>query len=161
MQVPQDGCTAANTLYFYSLGQARRMLDEREKLIRRIETKKDVENRQAYVRSKYEAMFGEFAECTALNPRIVGSLDRDEHVVEKVIFESQPEFYVPANLYIPKEGDFPAPAVVHACGHSANGKAHDEYQRLCIALARKGFVVLNFDPIGQGGLRRCQDGQRA
>ena len=37
-----------------------------------------------------------------------------------------------------------------SCGHSANGKAIDTYQSFCQGLARLGYVVLIFDPIGQG-----------
>jgi cephalosporin-C deacetylase-like acetyl esterase len=81
---------------------------------------------------------------------VVGRLERDGYAVENVIFESQLQFYVTGNLYIPKEGERPAPAMLHACGHTANGKAGDEYQRLCIFLAKRGFVVFSFDPIGQG-----------
>jgi dienelactone hydrolase len=35
-------------------------------------------------------------------------------------------------------------------GHSLNGKAYDSYQRCCQALSKLGFVVLAFDPMGQG-----------
>ena len=55
-----------------------------------------------------------------------------------------------ANLYVPKGRRFPLPGVVGSCGHSANGKAIDTYQSFCQGLARLGYVVLIFDPIGQG-----------
>src|SRR5436190_18914994 len=35
-------------------------------------------------------------------------------------------------------------------GHTSNGKAADTYQRCCQGLARLGFLVLAFDPMGQG-----------
>lgn len=35
-------------------------------------------------------------------------------------------------------------------GHSANGKGYDLYQRCCQGLVQLGYVVLAFDPIGQG-----------
>jgi len=35
-------------------------------------------------------------------------------------------------------------------GHSSNGKAHDVYQKCCQGLARLNYVVLAFDPMGQG-----------
>ena len=35
-------------------------------------------------------------------------------------------------------------------GHAADGKAYGPYQRACQSLARLGFAVLAFDPIGQG-----------
>jgi dienelactone hydrolase len=39
---------------------------------------------------------------------------------------------------------------VGSCGHSHNGKAEPAYQSFCQGLARMGYVVLIFDPIGQG-----------
>ena len=44
----------------------------------------------------------------------------------------------------------PLPGVVGSCGHSNNGKAADAYQAFCQGLAKLGYVVLIFDPIGQG-----------
>jgi cephalosporin-C deacetylase-like acetyl esterase len=35
-------------------------------------------------------------------------------------------------------------------GHSRNGKAYDSYQKCCQGLARLGYLVLAFDPMGQG-----------
>ena len=50
----------------------------------------------------------------------------------------------------PKNRKFPLPGVVGSCGHSNNGKAADAYQSFAQGLARMGYVVLIFDPIGQG-----------
>ena len=44
----------------------------------------------------------------------------------------------------------PYPAVLFQMGHSDNGKAYDMYQRCCQGLVRLGYVVLAFDPMGQG-----------
>jgi dienelactone hydrolase len=57
---------------------------------------------------------------------------------------------VSANLYLPKGHKLPLPGVVASCGHSDNGKAIETYQSFCQGLARLGYVVLIFDPIGQG-----------
>jgi dienelactone hydrolase len=40
--------------------------------------------------------------------------------------------------------------VVGTCGHSVNGKAAEAYQSFSQGLARMGYVVLIYDPIGQG-----------
>jgi cephalosporin-C deacetylase-like acetyl esterase len=85
-----------------------------------------------------------------LKPRITGVVERDQYRIEKVIFESRPNFLVTANLYVPKGRDFPLPGVVGTCGHSTNGKAAGVYQSFAQGLARQGYVVLIFDPIGQG-----------
>jgi cephalosporin-C deacetylase-like acetyl esterase len=64
-----------------------------------------------------------------------------------VIYESLPGFYVTANLYRPNApGRYPA--VLMQSGHTQEGKP--ENQRVAANLAVKGFVVLCFDPIGQG-----------
>ena len=42
------------------------------------------------------------------------------------------------------------PAILAPLGHSANGKAWPSYQKLFSNLARKGYVVLAYDPFGQG-----------
>jgi dienelactone hydrolase len=42
------------------------------------------------------------------------------------------------------------PGVLVPCGHSANGKAAEAYQRACILMAKNGLAVLCYDPIGQG-----------
>jgi cephalosporin-C deacetylase-like acetyl esterase len=56
---------------------------------------------------------------------------------------------VTANLYLPRVSGR-RPAVLVPCGHSETGKAAETYQRVCIGLASKGYVVLIYDPIGQG-----------
>lgn len=108
---------------------------------------------EAYVeelRGKLRLMFGELPERTPLNARTVGTLERDDFIIEKIIFESRPNFPVPANLYIPRNARFPAPAVIVPSGHSREGKASDYNQAVCQLLARNGFVALAYDPIGQG-----------
>ena len=108
---------------------------------------------EAYVRDvqeKIQRCFGPWPEKTPLNPRITGVVERDAYRIEKVIFESRPNFLVTANLYVPKGRDFPLPGVVGTCGHSNNGKAYLQYQSFAQGLARQGYVVLIFDPIGQG-----------
>lgn len=70
--------------------------------------------------------------------------------VERIVYESRPGVHVSANLYLPEDGSSPRPGVLFQMGHSLNGKANDGYQKCCQGLARLGFVVLAFDPMGQG-----------
>jgi len=121
----------------------------------RLRTKADAEQYVQQVRRRIRQCFGSFPEKTPLNPRITGIVDRDAYRIEKVIFESRPEFLVTANLYVPKGRKFPLPGVVATCGHSSNGKAIEAYQSFVQALARMGYVVLIFDPIGQGERTQC------
>jgi dienelactone hydrolase len=82
--------------------------------------------------------------------RKTGTIDADEYTVEKFVFESFPGYFVPALLYRPKNAAGPRPAVLSPCGHSTVGKAADLYQILHVNLARRGYVVLTYDPVGQG-----------
>ncbi len=82
-------------------------------------------------------------------PRVTGTVERPGYRIEKVTFESRPRLYVTANLYVPA-GTGRRPAILGPLGHSVNGKAWPSYQRLFSNLARKGYVVLAYDPFGQG-----------
>jgi dienelactone hydrolase len=89
-------------------------------------------------------------EKSPLNAQITGGFEREGYRVEHVIFESLPGFKVTANLYLPASGRAPLPAVLGTAGHSDVGKAADTYQSAWISLARRGYVVLAYDPPGQG-----------
>jgi dienelactone hydrolase len=118
--------------------------------IDRLETKADAQAYVCSVRERIRQSFGPFPDKTPLNPRITGVVERDAYNVEKVIFESRPGFLVTANLYVPKGRAFPLPGVVGTCGHSTNGKCAEAYQSFAQGLARMGYVVLIYDPLGQG-----------
>lgn len=115
-----------------------------------LRTKADAEAYVTSVQQRIRQSFGPFPEKTPLNARVTGTVDRDAYRVDKVIFESRPGFPVTGNLYIPKNRKFPLPGVVGVCGHSLNGKAGDTYQSFAQGLARMGYVVLIYDPLGQG-----------
>jgi len=102
------------------------------------------------VRERFRAALGPIPERTPLNPRRVGRLERDGYVVEKLLIESQPGFSVTVNLYVPTNARFPAPAILNPVGHWADAKAEGVVQARGIGLARKGFVALIYDPLGQG-----------
>lgn len=81
---------------------------------------------------------------------MVGTLDRGDYRVEKIVFESRPAFFVTANLYLPKSGRPPYPAILFPLGHERGAKAHQAWQRCLAGLARRGFAALAWDPLGQG-----------
>jgi dienelactone hydrolase len=124
-----------------------------------LKTKADAEKYVQQVQAKIRQCFGPEPERTPLNAKITGVVDRDAYNIEKVIFESRPAFYVTGNLYIPKNRKFPLPAVVGTCGHSVNGKANEAYQSFAQGLARMGYVVLIYDPLGQGERLQYVDDQ--
>jgi cephalosporin-C deacetylase-like acetyl esterase len=128
--------------------EVQRLSDLRRAALR---SKSDAEAYVREVRVKIQQCFGPWPEKTPLNARVTGVVERDAYNVEKVIFESRPNFPVTANLYLPKSSSSsPRPGVIGTCGHSADGKANEAYQSFAQGLARIGYVCLIFDPIGQG-----------
>ena len=123
---------------------------ERLKRLAALKTRADAEAYVRTVRDRIRQAFGPVPEKTPLNARVTRVVERDAYRIEHVLFESRPGFLVSANLYLPKDRSFPLPGVVASCGHSVNGKAIDTYQSFSQGLARLGYVVLIFDPIGQG-----------
>src|SRR5213082_811571 len=126
------------------------MLAERQQQIERLVKIEDVSRRGAYVRKRMLDDLGGFPDRTPLNARVVGVLQRPAYKIEKVIFESQPHFYVTANLYLPTTGHPPYPAILYPLGHERGGKTNPTWQQMLGSLATKGFVALAWDPIGQG-----------
>ena len=114
-----------------------------------LRNKADAEQYVQKMREKIAISFGPHPEKTDLNARVTGVVERDQYRIEKVIFESRPNFPVTANLYLPKRSG-KVPGVVGSCGHSENGKAAEAYQSFAQGLARQGYACLIFDPIGQG-----------
>jgi cephalosporin-C deacetylase-like acetyl esterase len=129
---------------------AKQQWEARAAAVAAIRTPAEVQARQAYIRKHLMEEIGGFPEKTPLNARITGTLDRGDYKVEKLIFESQPHYYVTANVFVPATGKGPYPAVLGTAGHSLDGKAADLYERVWVSLAKRGFVVLAYDPPGQG-----------
>ncbi len=115
-----------------------------------VKTKEDAVRHVETVKLFIRECFGPLPEKTPLNARTTGVVERDAYTIEKVIFESRPGYIVTSNLYVPKGRKFPLPGIVGVCGHSMTGKGIDAYQSFAQGLARQGYVVLIFDPVGQG-----------
>jgi len=134
---------------------AQQQLDAREAAVARIRTPAEAKARQAAVRAKILDLIGGLPDYDGpLNARVTGKLERPRYIVEKVIFESLPQFYVTGNLYRPKAaGRYPG--VLLPLGHWDQGKP--AVQRIAANLAMKGFVVLAYDPVGQGERLQAYD----
>jgi cephalosporin-C deacetylase-like acetyl esterase len=139
----------AQMFHRYLLAQAIELLDEREKAFEKIKTPEDIEAHQKMLKNRFNSELGGFPRRTPLNAKVTGTDDHDGYTVEKVLFESQPKHYVTALLYLPKTAT-PHPAIIVPCGHSANGKAAETYQRACILMAKNGIAAFCYDPTGQG-----------
>lgn len=134
----------------YLKARANKMLAERREKVASWSGADDVARRKAHVRKTIVEAIGGLPERTPLNAKVAGVLDREDYKIEKLIFESQPDFFVTANLYLPKKGTGPYPAVLYPLGHERGGKSNPTWQRNLIGFARKGYVALTWDPIGQG-----------
>ena len=143
----------------YFVARSREMMAKRTQARAAIKTPAQVMKLRDAVRQKLRACFGALPERTPLNARITGKVERDAYTIEKLIYESRPNYPVTANLYVPKNKTGPKekieklPAVLAPCGHTRNGKAEPKYQEYARNLARQGYVVLMFDPPAQGELR--------
>lgn len=125
-------------------------LELRKKRLARLTDRNAVEANRQWVRKTFWELVGGAPERTPLNARTAGSFEREGYRVENVVYESFPGMHVPANLYMPTRQKPPFPGVLFQMGHSLNGKANGAYQRCCQGLAQLGFLVLAFDPMGQG-----------
>ncbi len=133
----------------YQLDRAWKFDEERQARFAAVRNEADIGRLQTELRGHLLAMIGGLpAEKTPLNARITGTVQRAAYRIEKVIFESVPGFHVTALLYIPDPPASPKPAVLVPCGHSENGKIY--YQYVCTRLAKLGYVVFCWDPVGQG-----------
>jgi len=129
-----------------------------------IHTREQALARQAKVRSQILSLIGAFPQRTPLHAKVVGETQAEGYRIRKVLFESQPNFFVTALLYVPDgdtsggkpgvPGDRSLPlgskraAILMTPGHGPSGKAGDA--PIAAVFARNGFIVLSYDPIGQG-----------
>jgi len=86
---------------------------------------------------------------TALNARVVGVLQRKGYRIEKIVFESRPNFPVTCHLYIPdgSEGK-KLPVIVNPHGHWGYKKQEPTVQSRLIGQALSGYLALVVDSPG-------------
>ena len=140
----------ANALYKQMVAEGSGFWQKREDKIATFTTAEDWKNYQRSVQSKLQQIIGIFPEKTPLNPQVRGALDRPDFTVEKIIYESRLNFSVTAALFLPKQRAAKAPAVIYCSGHTPLAFRSNTYQTKIINLVKKGFIVLAFDPVGQG-----------
>ena len=134
---------------------AQGQLDRRAAAVAAIRDVPAAARRQAEVRQRVLQLIGDLPDYRGpLNATVTRTTKRDGFSIDHVLFESLPGYYVTGNLYRP-EGPGPHPAVLMSMGHWDSGKAAG--QLLSSNLARKGFVVLAYDPVGQGERQQAYD----
>ena len=138
-------------MWDFTLDYIERLDKRRRKRLEALKTPLELAQLQRRVREKLAEMWGPFPEeRNSLNVRHVGSVERPDMIVEKLIYESRPQHFVTANLYRLRGAEGKLPAVIFPPGHGEAGKAYETYQRFCALMARSGFVALVWDPISQG-----------
>lgn len=125
--------------------------DEKRALLK---TAAEVESRNAFVREKVLQMLQGFPKKNPLNAVTVKVMQRDGYRVENVMFQSRPDFWVTGNLYVPTIGKGPFPGIISPCGHERLGRMMSGFQSAYLSLVKSGFVVLAYDPIGEGERRQ-------
>ena len=155
-KVFKDGETAKlfrpDALHNHLMGEVDQALAQRKAELAKIKTPADAKARQAKLREFFWKQLGPMPERTPLEPVETGRVIREGFTVTKVLFQSRPKFYVTGAYFQPDQEKYPPPypGVLVVCGHSANGKAYEGYQKACALLALNGIAAFIIDPIGQG-----------
>ncbi len=115
-----------------------------------IRSKSGWETEREAIRKDLKFMLGlePWPERTPLEATVTHVHELPDYRIENLHFQSLPQFYVTANLYIPNEGQAPFPVIVYLCGHARNdagSKGH--YSHHPEWLARHGYAVLIVDAI--------------
>lgn len=138
-----------STLYRHLQAQAVQHLEARAVKRKATMTADQVAGQVKITHDWFNKALGPWPEKTPLNAKVTGTIEGAGIRAEKILFESRPGHHVSAVLYLPNT-PAPWPGVIVPCGHSANGKAAETYQRVSILLAQAGMAALCYDPIGQG-----------
>jgi pimeloyl-ACP methyl ester carboxylesterase len=134
---------------------AQKQLDDRDAAIRSITNADQAKTRQKQTRETVLKLIGGLPDYKGpLNGKTFGKVDAGDYTIEKVSFESLPQFVVTANLYLPKKAG-KHPGILFPIGHWEQGKS--AAQHMAGNFARKGFAVLAYDPIGQGERQQAYD----
>ncbi len=141
-----------NMMSQYLLNNARDEWKQWQADFETIKTPEQIATNQRQMRTLFLEKLGGFPERTPLNAQITGTLKRQGYRVEKVLFESRPDFHVSGILFIPDSPKWaaPYPAVLVPCGHAKEAKAYGPYQSMGALLALNGMVALVYDPVDQG-----------
>jgi len=145
----QSGARPREQMIGFLNGIAKTQLDARSRAVTGIRNSIDADRRKAEVREKILRLIGGLPE--GRGPVAIREFHKtsvEGFRVERIAYESQPGFWVTANVYVPEEGSGPFPAIVLAPGHGAGGKS--ENWNWGGNFARNGIMALAYDPIGQG-----------
>jgi dienelactone hydrolase len=145
-----SNAASAQDLHQQLLDTARKLEAKRRDQFAGVKTKAELDALQKSLREKFLRLLDGLPESKgAPKATVTGTIDGGDYTVDKLILENAPGYFMTALLYKPKKINGKLPGVISPCGHSAVGKAASPYQTLHINLAKRGYVVLTYDPIGQ------------
>jgi pimeloyl-ACP methyl ester carboxylesterase len=148
-------------IHRYLLDLAADQQEKRRTRFAAVRSRTDLEALQTDLRKTFLMLLDGFPEAKEPPPvRTTGRIEEENYQIEKLVFESFPGYFVSALLYRPKKIDSARPGVLSPCGHSATGKAADSYQILHVNLAKRGYIVLTYDPVGQGERSQFWDAEK-
>ncbi|MCC7351838.1 MAG: acetylxylan esterase [Phycisphaerales bacterium] len=124
---------------------------ERDRMVDALQTPDQIKAWATKARAAFIQSMGGLPEKCPLDAKYTGRLQKDGYTIDKVLFQSRPDFWVSAHVYLPdplpKEK---IPGIIAPMGHSAAGKESDWYQDRVIGLVRQGFAVVAYDQVGLG-----------
>lgn len=85
-----------------------------------------------------------------INVKITDSWELDGYIVENILLESFPGFYVTGNLYRPTNSQGNNAAILSPHGHLKDKRYTQYVQTRCAVLARMGAIVFAYDMVGHG-----------
>jgi dienelactone hydrolase len=131
-----------------------------EECLKKYRTKEQWENDRPQLRRQFLEMLGlwPLPAKTDLKPEITGKVETNKYMIEKLVFQSLPNLYVTAHLYLPKPlPKEKLPVVLYLCGHgnvvkqvdgnSVSFGAKMYYQRHPAWLAEHGYACLILDTL--------------
>lgn len=90
---------------------------------------------------------------TSVPVRVASTFEGDGFVIENILYESRPGWWVTANLYRPAKPRDSMPGLLICHAHHTP-KEHGELQDMGMTWARAGCVVLVMDQVGHGERRQ-------
>lgn len=118
-------------------------------------TKAEWEARAAELRMRVLVSCGlwPMPERCALKAHVFDRVELGGYSIEKVYFQSLPDFYVCGNLYRPLDRKGPFPAILNPHGHWQTGRLGEteagSVRGRCIGLARRGYAAFSWSMVGK------------
>ena len=146
----------ATSLYSYEMMSVHtQSANRKEDFIKACESRKMMKAYIQRLRTNFTLLLGQWPKRGQLNATVTGRVSGPGFVVEKIVFQSTPNRYVTAHLYLPEHLRGKVPACIEMCGHGLNGKGKGSASAQL--LARNGIATLVVDPISQGERQQLID----